>query len=142
MHAHAGICHGRALVLAPYFAFFESHGGDESEEIAAILRAAGYEVTFKCDVAAVCPDGGVTVEDFKSLGEYSAVSVSTHGDSAQDGSNTVILTQDIYTHSYRGDWLAGLIEVRADNTMVLTPLFFSAYTNQIKDLIVYMSACR
>lgn len=131
---------GRVLVLAPYFNFF-TDGGDESNDIASSLRAAGYHVTHKCDDASVCPDGGVSVEDFKNMGAYDAVIVSSHGDAAEDGSAPILLTHQPYTSSYAADQVAGHITVGGGG-MALTPAFFDAYTNQMRGSIVYFSACR
>jgi hypothetical protein len=140
---HAGVCHGKALVLAPEFTRNSIIGGDESGVVTTILEAAGYEVTFKCDDALLCPDGGVTVEDFKHWEGYSAVSIATHGDSANNGSNPYLFTKQQYDNAtYGADRLAGRIYRMSDGTMALTPRFFSTYTNQIKGLIIYTTACR
>jgi hypothetical protein len=142
--ACAGACasKGRALVLAPYFSTFETCVSDESEEIASILQTAGYTVTFKCYDATQCPGGGVSAEDFKNLEQYAVIAVSTHGDSADDGSSPIIATRQQYSDGYQSDWDAGRVELLADGTMMLAPRFFDAYTNQIGGAIVYISACR
>ncbi len=131
-------CKGKAIVLAPYFSYFESKGGDESNDIAASLRAKGYDVTERYDAA-------VTIDDYKGLGKYDAVVFSSHGDSAADGSNQIYLTNikaDLAgIIANFDDLVAGRMDFHGD-TFVLTPSFFSYYNGQMNDTMVYMSICR
>jgi hypothetical protein len=157
---------GRALILAPYYKSFSASGGDESLEIRDKLAAAGYTTTFKCDPVTQdgqpCPDGRPTLDDFKRWSQYAAVVVSSHGNGLQ-GPNSGLLApfQDpagglVVDTGVLYDALGAdeRKDVDADNTakrlrvnagtgtILLKPPWFSAYSNQMKDAVVYFSACR
>lgn len=72
----------RAITIAPYAAEFEP--SDESDNIAASLTTAGYSVTSRAN-------GQVLIEDFKNLGQYDAVVISSHG-ARLNGTGVIILT--------------------------------------------------
>ncbi len=133
--ASGDVC-GEALVVSPYFSFFESHGGDESNDIAAQLTTAGYDVTAEYNA-------NVTISDFKGWGNYDTVVLSSHG-AYVPGSGSVILSGVEATIgsvvSNLFDVVAGRIQIVA-GTLALTPTFFSYYSGHFDDSIVYLSAC-
>lgn len=144
---HTGECRpkGKALILAPYQREFSANGGDESDQIAAILRDFGYSVTYKCDDPSICTGGQPGLEDFKNWGQYATVVLVSHGDSDRDGSNPVVFTGVNYASVMRAaqpDLDAGLLEFVADGTLALTPEWFGTYANQFAGAVIYMSACR
>lgn len=121
-------------------------GGDESDEIAALLTSAGYTVTLKCDDPAKCPSGRPVIEDFKNWGQYAAVVLVSHGDDDATnkippvvftGVNLAAIGTDV-----RLDWLNGRIQVLGDGTITLTPSWFELYTGRMTGTVVYLSTCR
>jgi hypothetical protein len=149
----------RALVLAPYRTYFESHGGDEANEVAQILTDAGYDVTFK-------QDAQVTVNDFKNLSNYGVLAVSSHGDNyykglltlwfttfgesipfwAEGSSQVIVLTNVALTTANKATYEADLktqrLVLAADNTLAITPSFIKTYAGTMPSTLVYMSSCR
>ncbi|KAF8061111.1 hypothetical protein HT031_004572 [Scenedesmus sp. PABB004] len=122
---------GEVLVLAPFLLENECSGfGDEAADVAALFKAAGYDVTFKCNDAALCPAGPPALEDFTGWSKYVAVVVSSRGDDDADGNNPVLLTRaPIDLDRYQLDWQAGRIVLSADGHAALRPSWFEKYRN-------------
>ncbi|KAF8061114.1 hypothetical protein HT031_004575 [Scenedesmus sp. PABB004] len=122
---------GEVLVLAPFLLENECSGfGDEAADVAALYKAAGYDVTFKCNDAALCPAGPPALEDFTGWSKYVAVVVSSRGDDDADGNNPVLLTRaPIDLDRYQLDWQAGRIVLSADGHAALRPSWFEKYRN-------------
>jgi len=154
----------RALVIAPYFTFFEGGGGDESNDIAQALQNAGFTVTFHADAA-------VTLADFKDWSPYGVVAWSSHGDNFYNGlwnlwqnqfgesipwlgeifSVPVVLTGITVNDANRAQFESDLVSQRAvlvpmDNQgnaiLAITPAFFQTYAGKLPDALVYASSCR
>ncbi|MFW6155034.1 MAG: hypothetical protein ACOC95_07460, partial [Planctomycetota bacterium] len=129
---------GEAIVLAPFAWDFEP--ADESDEIATILENAGVDVTIKHNM----PQGAATisVDDFKNLGRYEAVVVSTHGTTT--GHNVLVNTGDrtslIEYVTRAPDLITGRLAVVGDY-FYITPKFIRHYTGAMNDSIIYMSSC-
>ncbi|KAF8065633.1 hypothetical protein HT031_003234 [Scenedesmus sp. PABB004] len=120
---------GAVLVLAPFLVENEcTTFGDEADAVAALYRAAGYDVTFKCNDAALCPAGPPALEDFTGWSKYAAVVVSSRGDDDAGGNSPVLLTRaPIDLDRYQLDWQAGRVVLTSDGLAALRPSWFAKY---------------
>ena len=76
------------VVLAPFYWQFEGQwNGDESDDVAALLRANGFVVTERRN--ANNGDQSISIDDFKSLSDSGAIVVTSHGDNFYDGLATL-----------------------------------------------------
>lgn len=131
---------GEALIIGSYRWQFGQY--DESDEIAAMLSDAGYDVTTRFND--LVTDENVTLQDLRNLQGYEAVAISSHGDS-HSRYGVVVNTGDrnsgvIETLSNLGDLLTQRVVI-ANGQFSITPRFISAYAS-LDDAIVYVSSCR
>lgn len=132
---------GSAIVLGSYFWQFEPGGGDESDDVADLLRDAGFDVTYKANITSA--NQNISVDDFKNLGQYDTVVITSHGDGSRHG--VIILTGDKIDGTDLTDRKADLVTGRVGlvkNTFSITPRFIKHYTGSMDDSIVYVGACR
>jgi hypothetical protein len=124
----------RAVTLAPYASQFEP--SDEADNVASAMTAKGYAVTSRTN-------GQVSIEDFKNLGQYDAVVITSHG-ARLDGTGVVILTgvpvSAQTTATYVSDLTSGRLGISGD-TYFITPAFISRYSPGMSDTVVYVGAC-
>lgn len=142
-------CTGKVKILAPYFWQFEFGGTDESDDIVEMFRNKGYQVDY---LANASPGSqSLTLEDFKNLGQYQAVVITTHGDAGAaflpriftdvtwDGSLSQL-------NRYATDIMSGRVgfSENSDGTsdFFVTSDFISHYNPTFDDTIVYVGACR
>lgn len=131
---------GEALVIGAYRWQFNPY--DESDEIATMLRNAGYEVTTLFNNAQA--DENVTLNDLRNLRGYEAVAITTHGDSSSRY-GVVMSTGDrnsgvLEAFGNIGDLLTGRV-VLANGRYSITPRFITRYAS-LNDAIVYVGSCR
>ena len=102
-----------------------------------MLEGQGYNVTLKSNDTA--GDNNVSVADFKNLGQYDVVVISSHGD------NSVIRTResdaDLLTNpELLKDYVACRV-VDVGGVLGVTPSFISFYSGHMDGTVVYISAC-
>ena len=143
-------CKGKVKVLAPYFWQFENiWGSDESNDIAQMFRDKGYEVESVSNFSE--DSNSVSLEDFKNLGKYEAVVITSHGEAAEG------ILPRIYVsipwerslsqiNEYASDILSGRIGFHnfedGSSELFITSEFISHYSPKFDDTIVYVGACR
>jgi hypothetical protein len=112
---------GNVLVLAPFFAENSCAFGDESAEIAALFRAAGYRVTLKCNDHTLCPGGPPSLDDYTGWSQYAFVAVSTVGDADASGESAIILARapTDFSEERMQDWQAGRMVLTGDGLFAL-----------------------
>lgn len=92
----------RALVLEP-FATELGLGSTAGDEIAAVLRSAGFSVQ-------VLRDDAVTVAVMETLNQYAFVYMETHSDPLVSGGDAVVATGETNTADYTGMFAEGSLK--------------------------------
>lgn len=135
-----------ALILGPYFYQFEPQGGDESDDITAILNSAGVGATAKWNTDPNTDT--VTLDDFKAIGGYDIVSIVSHGAAFPEYGVIIDTGVDITPQAVQ-DNLADLISGRlawagseANGTFAITPDFVRRYAGDMTGAVVYIGACK
>jgi hypothetical protein len=146
---------GKALVIAAQY--WDWGENDDVPKMEQILRDDScYEVRSIHYTA----DGAGSVEDFKGLGDYGVVLISSHGDSFYNGIlslwadrfnwngpfGQVVLHTNMRSGpenlaTYEDDLKRGRLVLWYGDYGV-TPSFIRTYTGQMPDSLVYMSICR
>ncbi len=136
---------GNAIVLAPYY--WQKMVGyyDVAGDIANALAGNGFTVTNKCNGNFLVPD--ITIEDYKNLGRYDAVVISTAGILVDDN-NTLYLNSGVSVTNankalYDADLHNGRMRVFDTNygeVFGLAPSFFQAYSGSFNDSIIYVNS--
>jgi hypothetical protein len=148
----------RGLVLSPYAFSFEAHGGDEGDDVAKVLNDSGIDTIYKAN-------GSVAVEDFKNLGDYGVIAITSHGDNyfggltplwisafgedipswVESSSQVVVLTGVKLTAANKAAYETDLKTQRlvlAGDTLAITPAFIKAYAGNLPNSFVYVGSCR
>lgn len=137
--------------------FFDWGNNDDIPEMVTKLQNNGcFDVTYKTYNS----KGSGSVEDFKGLGSYGVVLISSHGDSFYNGlltlwkdkfkwngpfgqvvlhSNMQVTTANKVT--YQDDLQAGRLVLWGKNYGIL-PSFISRYSGKFPNSLIYMSICR
>lgn len=145
----------RARVLAAQY--FDWGDSDDIPAMAQMLEDNG---CFDVDYTKYLAKGAGSVEDFKGLGEYGLVLISSHGDSFYRGLlnlwadkfgwngplGIVVLHSNMQVTTgnkalYENDLKKGRLVLWYGN-YGLTPTFISRYTGAMPNSLVYMSICR
>lgn len=132
----------------------------EADDIPKIVEKLEQDSCFSVDYLTYNSSGSGSVEDFKNLGDYGLVVVSSHGDSFYNG--ILSLWQDrfgwdgffgqVVVHSnmrvtpenmktYESDLKKGRLVVWGTH-YGMTPSFFTKYSGTLPNSLVYMSICR
>jgi hypothetical protein len=145
----------RARIIAAQF--FDWGNNDDIPEMNQMLQDDG---CFDVSYTTYGSSGSGSVEDFKSLGNYGIVLVSSHGDSFYDGLLTLWKDTfkwngpfgEVVVHSNMNATTANKVTYEDDlktGRLVLwygqygmTPSFFRKYTGTMPNSLVYMSICR
>lgn len=161
-HAKASVVNGKNVVksnkvLAIAAQYFDWGENDDVPEIVKLLQN---DSCLKVKYVTYGSKGTGTVEDFKSLGDYGIVLISSHGDSFYKG--LLSLWQDkfgwngpfgqVVVHSnmkvtdankvtYEDDLKKGRLVLWYGN-YGMTPSFFKTYSGKLPNSLVYMSICR
>uniref|UniRef100_A0A383VKW5 Uncharacterized protein n=1 Tax=Tetradesmus obliquus TaxID=3088 RepID=A0A383VKW5_TETOB len=126
---------GSVLVLAPYLRENRCAFGDEAPEIALLLGAAGYNVTFKCNDPNLCPVGPPSLDDYQGWSKHAFVVVCSIGDDSSAGETPIIMSGaslDFLNTDYNLDWQAGRMVLTADGRFALRPSWFEKYRDDPK----------
>jgi hypothetical protein len=112
---------GLVLVLSPFYVEHSCEYGDESAEIASLFRAAGYDVTFKCNDLTVCLEGPPSLDDYIGWSKYVYVAVVTIGDADVNGESPIILARapTNFSDDRMRDWQAGRMVLTGDGLFAL-----------------------
>ncbi len=135
---------GEAIVIAPFKYDFEPT--DESNEIADMLSDHGMDVTTVYNTSSAVET--VSVSSFKNLGQYEAVVITSHGDTAMvnNRESVIICTNDRMTTA--GELISNFTDLATgrsmliNNAFAITPSFISYYSGSFDDSIIYVGSCR
>ena len=143
-----------AIAIGAFHDQFEPD--DEPDEIATLMRAAPCPINVQ-----EFYNAQVNVNLFKTLSNYGAVVISSHGDTWYNGlfslwtdqfgwgipgSQVVVYTREQATTAnrttYEIDLRMGRLAVGNGNWYVITPSFISFYDTSFPQSLIYMSSCR
>ncbi len=135
---------GEAIVIAPFKYDFEPT--DESNEIADMLSDHGMDVTTVYNTSSAVET--VSISSFKNLGQYEAVIITSHGDTAMvnNRESVIICTNDRMTTA--GELISNFTDLATgrsmliNNAFAITPSFISYYSGSFDDSIIYVGSCR